>query len=460
MRDSMAGPSGRARRGRRALRVIGANAAVLGGLLVLAAGVAEVRLRSTRPFLHSIYPAEFVPEVGFLAPPDSEVRWTNGEDYWTVSRTNRWGFLDREPPSPERAAAGCHLTVIGDSFVEAKEVALEDKFPALLEGLAARAFPEREVTVSAFGRGGTGQVHQLAFYDRYARRLSPKLVVLVFHENDFADNSPMLYALGERYDPERLPYAAAVRGEDGRIRLRPPHPDAAADRWAAGLGVPVSASRVLRSLALRLREVSYAADWVYGRARSGFHARLERRRSDRLEELHPADGPRPFGEWRPGAGEPLYRSAAKEIGRAFAAAGGREGWEARLPPAYREAVALTGFALDEFRSRADRDGARVWLLVTHRTTAVAGREAVAAVRSLAEARGIPVLDQYEAILRAGGEPKEASISPRDLHWSRPGHRWAAEAVFARMWAGPGVCGGEAAPGDGGGAAPGPGGPNP
>ena len=452
--------------GRRALRVVGANAAVLGGLLVLAALAAEVRLRSTRPFLHSVYPAEFVPEVGFLAPPDSEVRWTNGQDYWTVSRTNSWGFLDREPPAPERAAAGCHLTVIGDSFVEAKEVAMEDKFPALLEALASRAFPERGITVSAFGRGGTGQVHQLAFYDRYARRLSPKLVVLVFHLNDFADNAPMLYALGERYDPERLPYATAVREEDGTIRLRPPHPDAAASRWAAGLGVSVSASRALRALALRLREVSYAADWVYGRARSRFHARLERRRSDGLEEMESAAGPWPFGDWRPGRGEPLYRWAAKEIGRAFAAAGsgregreGREDWEARLPPAYREAVALTGFALDEFRSRADRDGARVWLLVTHRTTAVAGREAVAAVGSLAEARGIPVIDQREAIVRAGGEPREASISPRDLHWSRAGHRWAAEAVLARMAADPGVCGGEAGPGEEGAAAPGPGDPN-
>ena len=422
--------------GRRTLRVTGANAAVLAGLLVLAAGAAEVRLRSTRPFLHSVYPVRFVPEVGFLAPPDSEVRWTNGQDYWTVSRTNSWGFLDREPPSPERAAAGCHLTVIGDSFVEAKEVALEDKFPALLEGLAARAFPEREVTVSAFGRGGTGQVHQLAFYDRYARRLSPKLVVLVFHENDFADNSPRLYALGERYDPERLPYAAAVRGEDGRIRLRPPHPDAAADRWAAGLGVPVSASRVLRSLALRLREVSYAADWVYGRARSGFDARLERRRSDGPEETDSAAAPGPFGDWRPGRGEPLYRSAAKEIGRAFAARRRPEG--GGLPPVLREAVEMTGFALDEWRKRAHRDRARLWLLVTSSTTAAAGRDAVAAVRSLAEIRGIPVLDQYGEIVRAGGEPSEA-VLPRDGHWNRYGHRSAAEAVLARMSADPEVC---------------------
>ena len=439
--------------GRRWFRVVGANAAILGGLLILAGAAAEVRLRSTRPFLHNIYPARFVPEVGVLTPPDTEVRWTNGQNYWTVSRTNRWGFLDREPPSPERAAAGCHLTVIGDSFVEAREVALEDKFPALLEGLAARTFPGRDITVSAFGRGGTGQVQQLAFYDHYARRLSPKLVLLVFHLNDFVDNTSLLYALGERYDPARLPYATAVRDEDGKIRLRPPHPDAAASRWAAGLGIPESASAVLRSLALRLREISYAADWVYGRAHARFQGRLERRRSDRLEEMGEGADPWPFGDWRPGGGEPLYRSGAKEIGRAFAAAAGREGWEARLPSAFREAVALTGFAFDEFRSRADRDGAQVWLLVTHRTTVVAGRETVAAVRSLAEPRGIPVLDEYDEIVRAGGEPGEASI-PRDGHWSRAGHRWVAEAVFARLSSNLEICRAGAGPGEEGGGAPG------
>ena len=442
MTGSTAGPveGSRAGAGRGWRRVVGVNAAVLAGLLLLVGGVAEIRLRSTRPFLHSVYPAGFVPEVGLLLPPDREVRWTNGRDYWTVSRTNRWGFLDREPPSPERAAAGCHLTVIGDSFVEAKEVAMEDKFPAILEGLAARAFPARDLTVSAFGRGGTGQVHQLAFYDRYARRLSPKLVVLVFHWNDFPDNHATLYALREGFDPERMPFATAVRGEDGRIRLRPPHPDAAAGRWTSVTDVPESALRLLRPLVLRLREVSYAADWVYGRVRTRYLARLR----DWLEEIRAEPGRAPYGEWRPGGGEALFDSVAREIGRAFAAAGGEGGWEARLHPDYREVVALTGFALDEFRSRAERDGARLWLLVTHRTTVVAGREAVAALRSLAEARGIPVLDQYEAIVRAGGDPREASLSPSDHHWGRAGHRWAAEAVLARLEAEPEVCGGPAA----------------
>ena len=46
----------------------------------------------------------------------------------------------------------------------------------------------------------------------------------------------------------------------------------------------------------------------------------------------------------------------------------------------------------------------------------------------AEARGIPVIDQYGYILRQGGRIEDAHW-PHDRHWSPTGHRWAAEALF-------------------------------
>ena len=85
-----------------------------------------------------VEPYTFVPGVGVLFLPNVEVRATNHLDFWTVSRTNRWGFLDREPISPERAAESCHITVIGDSFVQAKQVPISDKFHVRLEDLATR----------------------------------------------------------------------------------------------------------------------------------------------------------------------------------------------------------------------------------------------------------------------------------------------------------------------------------
>ena len=141
---------------RRVLRLAGWNALLLIARLALVALIREAWLRSTVPFMEQYLPKVFVPGVGRMLPPGTEIRWTNGLDFWTVSRTNRLGFPDREPPSPERAAKGCHITVIGDSFVEASEVPIPQKFHVRLEEMAARELPHLDVTTSAFGRGGTG----------------------------------------------------------------------------------------------------------------------------------------------------------------------------------------------------------------------------------------------------------------------------------------------------------------
>ena len=172
-----------------AARTVGWNVLLLlAGLALIAAG-GEAWLRLTKPFMHPVEARRFVPGVGFTRTPGAEVRWTNGRDIWTVSRANSLGFLDREPPPPGKAAQSCHVTVIGDSFVEAREVAVPDKLQVRLEALAAGELPELEVTTSAFGMTDTGQIEQLPFYDAFARRLRPKLVVLVFVHNDWHDNN-------------------------------------------------------------------------------------------------------------------------------------------------------------------------------------------------------------------------------------------------------------------------------
>lgn len=173
---------------RRALRVVGWNAVLIMAGLALIGLAGEAWLRSTIPFVRGYVPKVFVPGVGVLLPPDTEVRWTNTLDFWTVSHTNRLGFLDREPPSPERAAESCHVAMIGDSFVEAREVPIPEKFHVRLEEIAARELPYLDVTTSAFGIRKTGQINQLAFYDEYVRPLRPRLIMLVFVPNDYLNN--------------------------------------------------------------------------------------------------------------------------------------------------------------------------------------------------------------------------------------------------------------------------------
>ena len=116
---------------RRVLRVIAYNVLFTFIGLGLIALVGEVYLRLKRPvmpFSTNSYPLHFVPKVGLMLKPNAEVLRTNHRDFWTIQRTNSLGFLDREPIRSDRAAESCHIAMIGDSFVQAKEVPIADKF--------------------------------------------------------------------------------------------------------------------------------------------------------------------------------------------------------------------------------------------------------------------------------------------------------------------------------------------
>ena len=426
---------------RRALRLAGWNAAGLLAGLVLVGLAGEAWLRATIPFERSHYPRAFVPEVGFLLRPDTEVRWTNNLDFWTVSRSNSLGFLDREPPSPERAAASCHIAVIGDSFVAARHVPIADKLQVRLERLAARELPHLDVTTSAFGMSNTGQLNQLPFYDEYARRLRPKLVVLVFVPNDFIDNFPLWTSLRTGMDPEHLPYAFASRAKDGGFRLHPPDPDLQrfmlprlADPPAEPQPLSKRASRVLlhkshfwRWLHLKhsllffqpnLRPPVQQVAWV----------ELLRRRPTYAPLL---DG------WRPVSRGNIRMWFANEETPSFFALFQDDLGPPDGSPFLKEALAHTAFGLDEFRKRTERDGAALAILATHRMRRFGGGT-FARMNAMAEERGVPVIDQAALIRRQGAELRDAQF-PHNGHWNPAGHQWAAEALLEYLQANQDVC---------------------
>ena len=185
-----------------ALRLVGWNALFLVAGLALIGVVGEAYFRLTVPFVESDAPYAWSSRVGTIFTPNADVRWTNGLDLWTESRTNSIGFVDREPIGIERAAASCHVAMIGDSYVEALQVPIADKFHVRLEALATQELPHLDVTTSAFGVSGTGQINQLAYYDEFARYLRPALLVLVFVKNDFMNNAPILEGLHQGVDPD------------------------------------------------------------------------------------------------------------------------------------------------------------------------------------------------------------------------------------------------------------------
>ena len=239
---------------------------------------------------------------------------------------------------------------------------------------------------------------------------------LVFVNNDFVDNAPILKGLHQGMEPDKLTNVSATRGADGIITLQPPHPISPESR----LAVP---SRHTRT-ADHATGVSSFANWLNAKRRASFaddtdpelvaQVALLSRRSPSYAAL--LDGWRPTT--REGMDDPFLHAQD-------------------LPPVYEDALDYTDFALAQFRERADRDGAALVILSTHHmgTRGYLGFDRLAA---LAESRGIPVINQYDYITRQGAEPRDARWE-HDGHWNAAGHRWAAEALLEYLKENQAIC---------------------
>ena len=427
-----------------ALRIIAWNVALATLTLAALALAGEAWLRLSKPFLFNSAQKEFVAGVGPMFVPGSEVRLTDGRFFWTVSRVNAWGFVDRPPPASKPGPAedgdgaeNCHVTLIGDSFVVARQVPVADKLHVRLEAELATALPHLRVTTSAFGLPSTGQINQLPLYDHYARRLSPDVVVLVFVGNDFADNSPTLKALSARghagAHPRRQPWLTAARDAQGGFALRPPHPGYALP--SPGVSLPESATLLGDHLNWLPEEVgqpllyTIRRSWLVKWLRVRLRQEAERERSETLDLVEARSDLRRWPDYaRLLEARPI--TEADLLGRAFA--------NDSLAPIYQEALALTGFGLDQFQARANRDGAKLLILATHDAKRY-GERVFARLAALAAARGIPVIDQSDHIVRHGASPSDAHW-PTDAHWNAAGHRWAAQALVEYLAQNEKICG--------------------
>lgn len=405
---------------RRFSRLIVRNGLVLGAALLAAAVVGETCFRLSVPFMTSNVPEVVVPGVGVLKEPNTEIRYTNRFDFWTTDRTNRLGFLDRDPPDPDSAAASCHVAIFGDSFVDAKEVHTDEKLQVRLPELAAERLPNLNLTATAYGRGGSGQIEQLAWYDAYARRLRPNLVVLVYVPNDLMDSSPVLHALNTGWDPDRYPgYTGARRDDDGTIELRPPHPEPAKLLPDTGAGRQPWLARALDGPS----RISYLAAWldeVMERVNNHADSRMLAARVDALIE-RPAYRASLDG-WRPTSMANFHTFPA---------------WDT-LPSVFKESMEYAAFGMAQFKERADRDGAAVVVLASHAMTTLVGRGAFDLMATIAAAVQVPVIDQVDYISSLGHKPADGHWA-RDGHWNAAGHRWAAEAVLEYVEDNPEVC---------------------
>jgi lysophospholipase L1-like esterase len=125
---------------------------------------------------------------------------------------NSLGLRDEEF-SIEKPKEEKRILVLGDSYVEALQVPLDQTFLKLLEDKLS----SHNILVINGGHSGYGQAEQLLFWRLKGGKLSPDLVILFFSANDIIDNSIEL-------DPwQKRPFF--LMAEDGTLQLMNKSPD-------------------------------------------------------------------------------------------------------------------------------------------------------------------------------------------------------------------------------------------
>ena len=388
--------------------------------LVLAAG--EIYFRTKYPFWEDNVSVQglFLPSVGFHYEPHTEILHTNHFDFWARNITNSLGFVDREPISKEQYARGCHVAILGDSFVEALQVPIEDKLQVRLDKIAAKQLPALSINTTAWSHSGFGQLNQLRLYDEYVRKLNPKIVVLVFVNNDFANNTSILESLRHGWDPDHPPLLFAEKTKD-KIDFLPIDPG-----WENHLLPTPPTKSALKTQLLYTLQRSWFITWIIEKAALfgvlSIHNNSDKLKlrvdllSERPQYAHILDGRIP--------------EKMSEIDDMFVQ-------EENLPPIYQDAIDYTAFALDQHKALAERDGYSLVILATHSMRAK-NDNLFNHMEKLALDRGIPVIDQYQYIVDAGHNVKDAHW-PHDYHWSPMGHQWAAEVLLEYIKKNPNLC---------------------
>ncbi|TCT06534.1 SGNH/GDSL hydrolase family protein [Aquabacter spiritensis] len=398
----------------------------------------EIYFRMTRPFLLSDQPTRFVRDLGFLYAPDTEQRYTNQLDFWTVQKSNPDGFLDLPVPPFDTVKDKCRIAFVGDSFVDAREVVIAQKMQTRLMELAPKDLPNVPISAAAFGFAATGQLNQLPFYDFYAAKYRPNVIVLVFVMNDFANNTALLEAIRSGFDPEHPPRPFARRAADGTIAMLPVDNDG----WRAHLFPSAPGDGLVQRANAFLRTHSYFYAWIYTKLQMvlpkfttwlyGFNqiAANTARRDALAARPGNAALLAGFSGNLPDNDNPVDATTAVDM--PFT-------WE-KMPPIFEEGLAFTGFALDQFVARARRDGAKLVIVSTEnmRYDDQPADRRYKRLEALAAARNIPIIDMYDYNVSRGRSPF-ASAFPADMHWNPDGHLWAAQALLGFLKAHPDYC---------------------
>lgn len=166
-----------------------AGAVLAAGGMVFALLMLELGVR----WLHLLPDRFWEPDavLGARLTPGKSGWWTQEEREFVVPvRINTHGLRDVEHEYDKEPGV-VRILVLGDSFVEALHVPLEDTLARRLEEEIDRQ--GRNVEVIGAGVSGYGTAGAVLFFERQGVRYEPDVVVLAFYPgNDVRNNSPTL----------------------------------------------------------------------------------------------------------------------------------------------------------------------------------------------------------------------------------------------------------------------------
>jgi len=172
---------------------------------------AEVVCRFLRPISTVEYRIDA--DVGPLLSPRQMSRWVN-EDYDVVVMTNSAGFHDVER-APQKDSGCYRIVVLGDSYIEALQLPIEQGFTQQLERRLGSHVKGKKVEVINMGVSGSGPAQYYRILEKRGIIYKPDLVVMaVFPDNDFWDSDPDLS--GAVFKPYYV-----MRSDDS-LEYRPP----------------------------------------------------------------------------------------------------------------------------------------------------------------------------------------------------------------------------------------------
>lgn len=383
-----------------------------GGMVVAVLGIELVCRLVLPPHCESVWPSRHNPRVGFTFEPGAQVRWGGvkgmPQEFCVSEQANSLGLLDREH-AREKPAGTLRVVYLGDSFLEAAQVRMEDKFHVLLEERLAAELG-RPVESIALGYSGMGTANLLAFWEEWGAGYSPDLVVLLVVNNDLKNNMPDLECAGNGWDPSHPPRLFFRFDGSGQLVRIPIDP-----QWQSHATPRSSHRGTAQRLDDFLGRYSAAYAFIVPRLRMQPWARGL---LIRLGLLTPESAPQSLEEIKL---QDYFNHLAP-------------------PPWAEEALRLQGALLARFRDAVGASGARLLVVYVpsvpeatrlgeeYQVGGISGRFGLRGQRVGHEAAavGLPYLDLGETFHARPG-PDRVSFR-YDPHWSPQGHAWAAEDI--------------------------------